>query len=284
MVKVIVLVIAIFPLICLAQNKPTLKDIPVDVFVNGGNTNVSDLFLTSKETKSKVKILFDEQKLPHELTGINADFQVYWEAFSSQWKWIKFREEDTPLLLFTGLNSYTDEREFVEIYDPELPAPRLFGEPGRLIAFKKHPYTNELILFTHQYPCCRYASHNIYTLRSIGKEIKSKDRFFVGRDAGDMVGPFFPDTVTFEATYKTLEKKTILRWSPKVVQKNAFLERSNTNIIISYNQGAVYKVLAKQGEWRYVIMFNGISEESSAVINHVNFKNKGVYGWIKSER
>ena len=266
-----------------AQVKTSLEDIPVNVFVNDGNTNVESIMFDADNTKSKVKILFDKKEIIHELTGPNSSFDRYWEAFGSQWKWVRFRKNESPILLFTGLNSYTDEREFVELYDPELEKSRLFAESGRIIAFKRHPLTNELILYTHKYPCCRYSSHNIFTIRYINKEIKSKDRFFVGRDSGDMVGPFFPDSVSFDGKYKRLEEKTLLRWSPKIVETNAFLERAHTNAIIHYEKGALYKELARQGEWIYVLMLNGISEEASAVINHVNFTNKGVYGWIKSE-
>lgn len=283
MTKYIVLSILLTPIFAFSQVKPSLQDIPVGVFVNDGNTNISKVFTDLNETKAKVQVLFDKQEMIHELTGPNASFERYWEAFGSQWKWVRFREEDSPLLIFTGLNSYTDEREFVEIYDPERKKSRLFAEPGRLIAFKKHPFTDEIILYSHRYPCCRYSSHNIYVIRYVNDEIKSKDRFFVGRDSGDMVGPFFPDSVSFTGTYKKLESKTLLRWSPEVVESNAFLERAHTNAIIHYEKGAIYKELAVQGKWTYVLMLNGISEESSPVINHVNFKNKGVYGWIRNE-
>tara|TARA_B100000508_G_scaffold141026_1_gene145296 strand:+ start:81297 stop:82148 length:852 start_codon:yes stop_codon:yes gene_type:complete len=282
MKKIVIVSLLFFSGIINAQIKPSLTTIPVSVFVNNAQTTIEDIIVEGNQTKKKVEELFNNNVLVHELTGPDADFSIYWEAFGSQWKWIKFRKDEAPLLIFLGLNSYTDEREYVELYDVSKgKQARLFAEPGRLIAYKRHPLTDELILYTHKYPCCRSASHNIYTLRRINGEIKSKDRFFIGRDSGDMVGPFYPDSVQFDGEYKQLEQKTALRWSPAVVEENAFEMRAQTNIIIHYEKGALYKELAIQDDWIFVIMYTGISEETSPVINHVNFKNKGVYGWIK---
>lgn len=271
--------------ICLnsySQIKPSLVEVPVTIFVNGGNTNVSEILLDQDNTKEKVEDLYNRREIVHDLTGPDADFNQYWEAFGDQWHWVQFRESDAPLLLFLGLNSFTDEREYVELYDPSKDkSPRLFANPGRLIAFKRHPFTDELILYTHLYPCCRSASHNIFTLRYINGEIKSKDRFFVGRDSGDMVGPFFPDSVYHDTSYYELTENTTLRWSPAVVTENAFEQRARTNIIAHYEKGAIYKILGEQDNWLYVVMFSGITDESTPVINPVNFKFKGVYGWIR---
>lgn len=282
MKKFILSGLILIPLLAITQIKPSLVEIPVDVFINKGKTTIEDIFIRSEVTKDKVRSLFERKEFFHELTGDEAEFESYWEAFGSQWHWIKFRENESPLLLFLGLNSFTDEREYVEIYDPEKKKnSRLFAEPGRLIAYKRHPLTNELILFSHKYPCCRSASHNIFTIRSIHDDIKVKDRFFIGRDSGDMKGPFFPDSVSFDGKYEKLTERSLLRWSPAVVEENAFEQRAKTNAIIHYEKGAIHKVLAINREWKYVIMYSGIAEERSSVINHVNFKHKGVYGWIK---
>lgn len=270
------------PLMGYTQIKPSLVEIPVEVFINKGKSTIKDIFIEHENTKEEVRSLFEQKEIVHELTGDGADFESYWEAFGNQWHWIRFRENESPLLLFLGLNSFTDEREYVEIYNPEKKKnSRLFAKAGRLIAYKRHPLTKELILFSHKYPCCRSASHNIFTIRRVYDEIKVKDRFFIGRDSGDMKGPFFPDSVHYNGKYEKLTERALLRWSPEVVTENAFEQRARTNAIIHYEKGAIHKVLAQKGKWKYVIMYSGIAEETSPVINHVNFKYKGVYGWIK---
>jgi hypothetical protein len=280
--KIFLLSIGLLPFVIYSQTSPSLTEIPVEVFINDGVSSIEDIFVESSKTKSEVRNLFDGRQINHELALQGADFNTYWETFANEWHWVKFRKDEAPLLLFLGLNSFTDEKEYVEIYDPKKESnARLFAKAGRLIAYKKHPLTNELILYSHKYPCCRSASHNIYTIRKIHDEIKYKDRFFIGRDSGDMTGPFFPDSASFNGEYEKLEEKTVLRWSPEVVEENAFIERAKTNAIIHYEKGAIYKKLAEKGDWHYVIMYSGISEEMSPVINHLNFKFKGVYGWIK---
>src|SRR5690554_1337005 len=102
-------------------------------------------------------------------------------------------------------------------------------------------FTDELILFVHRYPCCKSASHNIFNIRQINENIKFHDRFFVGRDTGDMVGPFFPERVNHDGKYHFLTKKTELRWSPAVFSENAFEGWTESNLMIPYNKGAMYK-------------------------------------------
>ena len=272
----------IIPYFISAQNSPSLVDIPSDVFVNNAKTNIQEILIDDDGIKSEVKFLFENQALYHELTGSDSSFERYWEAFKSNWHKVKFRENDTPLLLFMGLSSFSDEREFLELYDPSKPeSSKLYAEAGRLIGYKVHPRTKELILFSHKYPCCKSASHNIYTIRYLSGKIISTDRFFVGRDSGDMAGEFFPDTAEHTASYLQLEEQKLLRWSPSIIRANAFLQRANTNAIIHYEKGAVYKQLYEIDGWAYVLFFSGIAEEKSNVINYMNFKNKGVYGWFK---
>jgi hypothetical protein len=272
----------LIPFIISAQNSPSLVDIPTNVFINNAKEDIEDILIADDNIKKEVMHLFENQFLYHELTESTSSFERYWEAFKSNWHKVKFRKNDTPLLLFMGLSSFSDEREFLEIYDPSnLESPKLYAEAGRLIAYKTHPRTKELILFSHKYPCCKSASHNIYTIRYLSGKIISKDRFFVGRDSGDMAGDFFPDSVTHNANYHKLEERKLLRWSPSIITTNAFLQRAETNAIIYYEKGAIYKRLIELDGWTYVIMFSGIAQEKSSVINYMNFKNKGVYGWLK---
>lgn len=266
------------------QENPTLVDIPYKVFVNGGTNDFKKILYQDDSIKIKIKKLYSNNELfGFDLLPPTHDFAAFWAHYKNQWFYVKFRDKGAPLLLFKGLKTHEDEREYIEIYDlSKKPGhPLLFSSVGKLLAYKYHPFTNGLILFVHQYPCCRSASHDIYTLRELNGELHSTFKFFVGRDRGDMVGPFFPDKVKFSSNYNILEEKTELRWSPAIVNKNAFLDWTDSNLIIHYNKGALYKILYDNGEWQFVLFLNGIAEEQSMMLNYTNFENRGVYGWIK---
>jgi hypothetical protein len=266
-----------------SQANPTLVDIPHEVFVNGGKVDFDQILYQEESLVEKVKTLHSNNELGHDLTVQTNNFEQYWARYKKQWHFVKFKNENAPLLLFSGLKNNFDEREYVELFDltKDRNQRMLFSEIGKLLAYKFHPFTNELILFVHKYPCCKSASHNIFTIRQVNDHLRYTDRFFVGRDIGDMVGPFFPKEVKYDGKYYFLEKRTELRWSPAVVNENAFEEWTESNLIIHYNEGAMYKILHEQGEWLFVLFFNGIAEEQSMMLNYTNFKNKGVYGWIK---
>ncbi len=266
-----------------AQVNPNLVNIPHEVFVNDGKTNFGEVLKQDASIEEKVKVLHSYNELGHDLTVITNNFNEYWKRYKSQWFYIYFNREQTPLLLFKGLKNNDDEREYIELFDTEKERNQrnIFSEVGRLLAYKIHPLTGEVILYTHKYPCCKSASHNVYRIRKTKDGLKINDRFFVGRDSGDMVGPFFPEKVTFSEKYFKLNERTEVRWSPAVVNENAFEDWTESNLIINYNKGAVYKVLHEKDNWQFVVFFNGIAEEQSMVLNYTNFKNKGVYGWIK---
>lgn len=263
-----------------SQENPTLVDIPHEVFVNGGKTDFESFLFVDASLKEKVQQLHKDNELGHEHAF---DFKLYWNHYKDQWHYIQFHESKEVYLIFIGLKFFDDEREYVEIFDIKKDGgPKLiYSTIGRLLAYKHHSFTNELVLFIHEYPCCRSASHSIYTVRNIGNDINIKKRFFVGRDIGDMVGPFFPMTVNFSDKYEILKEKTELRWSPAIVEENAYINWTHSNFMIHYNPGAVYKVLHEINGWQFVIMYSGIAEEQSMVLNYTNFKYTGVYGWIK---
>ena len=265
------------------QSNPTLMDIPVDVFVNGGKVNFDSILFKDTVLKEKVRILHSYNELTHDLTVQTNSFQQYWKRFAKNWYLIQFKKEEEPILLFKGFANVTDEREYVQIYDLEKERNQrmVFNTVGRLLAYKFHPFTDELILFVHEYPCCVSASHQVYRIRQIHGNIQHTNCFFVGRDHGGMVGPFFPEKVSFSGKYHQLTQKTMLRWSPAVVKKNAFPNWAETNEMIHYEKGALYKILHQQKGWQFVIFYNGISHEQSRVMNYTNFSNRGVYGWIK---
>ncbi|HLV43163.1 MAG TPA: hypothetical protein VKY37_12855 [Brumimicrobium sp.] len=284
MTKYIILILSILCIqSSIGQVNPTLVDIPHEVFVNGGTNDFQQVLFKDETIAKKVKVLHAYDELDHEFTVQTHSFEQYWSRFEKQWHYIQFKESSQPLLIFTGLKISNDEREFVEIFNMknERTQRQLFSDVGKLLAFKKHPFTGETILFVHKYPCCQSASHNIYAIRQIKDELRFPDRFFVGRDIGDMVGPFFPEKVNHDGKHHFLNKKTELRWSPAIVNENAFENWTESNLIIHYNEGAMYKILHDQDEWQFVLFFNGIAEEQSMMLNYTNFTNKGVYGWIK---
>lgn len=261
----------------------TLVDIPSTVFVNKGKTNF-DSILHRENIKEKVEELFNQKILYHDYTlevHPNSNFKTYWSVFQNKWSTIDLNNDGNHEMILQGHISAFDEKEYIEIYK-QAPSgwEKIHGEVGRLLAYKVHPNTKKLVLYQHRYPCCNSASHNIITVRLVNEKIMTQSRFFVGRDSGDMVGPFFPDSVIYSSSFLQLNEKTLLRWSPAVVEQDAFTNYSETNVIIHYEKGAYYKLLYKKDDWAFVLMYSGIVNEPAVVINPANFINKPVYGWI----
>lgn len=264
-----------------------LKDVPAHVFVNHGKTNFDSVFV-NVDLEPIVKDIFHQGILFHDYTlevHPSSNFQTYWSVFKVRWFAVDMKNDGDLVYIMLGKTSSLDEKEYVEIYTrgSDQKYHRSFAEAGKLLAYKIHPNTQEVMLYHHRYPCCYSASHNIYTIRFLNGQIHLKDRFFVGRDTGDMVGPFFPEKVVYPIENKLLDTETILYWSPEVVKTKAFQNYSETNRIATYSRGSVYKELYKQGAWSFVVLFSGISSEPSAVINPTNFENRAVYGWMMLE-
>lgn len=273
--------------ICYAEYA-TLKEIPSQVFAENAKTTMDSIWITNFDLKSAVEQIYNSPSLLFHEGAISENpsnlFENYWNDKKDNWKAIRFQKSGKISVLFEGKVFSNDTKEYVEIYHPlndkyEL----IWQEYGSLFAYHIQPYTKEIVLFQHKYPCCQSASHNTYRVRLINEKIHAKKRFFVGRDEGDMVGPFFPAQAQHDNKFFYLEKETILRWSPKIVDSNAFENRSHTNEIISYQKGSCYKILAQQNDWSFVLMFSGIMEKKSAVINYINFIHTPVYGWMKIE-
>lgn len=288
MKHLLVILSVLFSFSILAETA-SLKDIPSNVFVNKGKTDFETLLIQKEGLKEKIKILFQQKDLlQHEFSKFfdsNANFDNYWKVHAQNWYEVTFNKHGDKLLLYYGKVMRSDIKEHVEIYKiTENGAQRLWADHGNLLAYQYHPYTKELVLYQHKYPCCNSASHTIIQLRFIDGEILTKDRFFVGRDTGDMVGPFYPDSVRYPKKFEHLEEKTLLRWSPAVVSENAFLGRTQENKMIHFKEGAIYQVLFSNEEWDFVLMFNGINEEQSMVLNHTNFINRPIYGWMRRKK
>lgn len=267
----------------------SLKEVPSNVFVNKGLTDFERILLKNKGLKQKVEELFQVRNLlQHESSKVfdkKASFSKYWKQHQDNWFEVVFNKKGDKVLLYFGKVIQSDIKEHVEIYkEADGEYTRIWADHGNLLAYKFHPFTKELVLYQHKYPCCNSASHHIVQLRLIEGRIINKERFFVGRDNGDMKGPFYPDTVTFPKQFNQLEEKTMLRWSPAEITEDAFTGRTHENKIIHFNKGAIYQVFFSNDEWSFVLLFNGISEEQSMVLNHTNFKNRPVYGWIRRKK
>jgi hypothetical protein len=265
----------------------TLTQIPAQVFAEGGKTDIANLWQTDFDVKSAVETLFyTSNMLLHEgsiTDNPNNTFEAYWSNKSKNWKAIRFQEKGEISIVFIGKTFTSEIKENIEIYHViNGKYKQIWSEYGKIIAYHIHPYTKEIILFQHQYPCCESSSHNVFRIRLLNNNVHVRKRFFVGRDKGDMVGPFFPESADHSSDFHYLPEVTILRWSPAEVTENAFINRSESNEIISYNKGASFKILAQQDGWLFVLMFSGIMEGQSAVINYMNFLNTPVYGWIKT--
>lgn len=286
--KLLILLLAVLYLNLVKGESATLTEIPANVFVENGKTDFDILWLSDCDIKSEVEKIFNTPNLLFhqgaKTESPSNSFLTYWEKQKDNWKAIRFQKNGELSLIFTGKTFEYDIKENIEIYHQNEKTFKLvWSENGRLVAYHIHPYTKEILLFQHKYPCCQSSSHNLFRIRLINNEIISNNRFFVGRDTGDMVGPFFPEKAVHDRTFHELKEITTLRWSPAKIDSNAFVNRSESNEIIRYNKGASYKILARQNNWLFVLMFSGIMEGPSAVMNYMNFINVPVYGWIKTE-
>ncbi len=261
-----------------------MPDIPWQLFVNGGRTDFDSVLVADDEfVRHEVKMMFDNDQLSHPYTkayDLKADFEVYWKIFGKYWRRCDLNKDDRFELFFNGVVNMEDSMEVFQIYVlKDIDYETVYDRPGRLIAYKIHPLTGEVILFHHQYPCCNNASHNINTVRLIDGKANLRKKYFVARDS-EMKGRFFPKTVLYEDDYSILERKTMLRWSGEVIRYGAWM-RSPSNEIVHYAAGTPYRVLAIEEGWKYVLMCGPPEKERSKVINPDNFEDVKVYGWIR---
>lgn len=286
--KIILFVLAVLCLNWSFGSTANMRSIPSELLVNGLITDLSDIKIINEGTKEKVALLFSQNKLNHDLTKYispDADFELYWEAFGSYWFEVALENPRSNHLVFNGFSFYEESKEVFEIFqfDEHQNGSKIYMELGNVIGYKRHPRTKEIILYVHNYPCCKSASHSLFRVRSINNTIKVKERFFVGRDSGDMVGPFFPDTTVFPSSVDTLKKEVLLRWSPIIIDSGAFEGRAETNQIIHFKVNALFIELGEKENWKYVLFLNGIKEEMSAVLHYSNFLRKPIYGWVRKE-
>jgi hypothetical protein len=261
-----------------------LTDVPSDVFVNGGRTDF-DAIINQEDVALEVEQLFKRGVLFHDYTleiHPNSNFKTYWSVFQKRWFAVDLNNDGVIELIMIGKVTAMEEKEYLEIWvkDADDIYQKNFAEVGKPLAYKFQPNTGEIVLFHHRYPCCYSASHNIIELRLLNGKIKQRDRYFLGRDDGKMVGPFYPDKVNYTDQVNYLKVITPVYWSPAVVEQHAFPNYTETNLIIHYNAGATYHELHRENDWAFVLLHSGIMEEPSMVINALNFIHRPVYGWI----
>ena len=255
------------------------------IFVNGGLTDFSILFKsTDSELKSKVQVLFDEDCLDHPFSKAydqNATFQHYWQSNEKLWYSLDMNKDGVNELIFQSeLNS--NESESIEIYSLKSKKYKLiFGDSGHLLAYKIHPNTKEIILFHHKYPCCSASSHNINMVRLVGGEIILRKKYFVARNEC-MKGDFFPQKVRYTPQYFMLQRNTIVRWCPEIIDEKAS-DAFSTNSIATYPKGVQYRILAEEKGWKYVLLC-GIplkKEAGKGIISAENFTDTHVFAWLQ---
>lgn len=257
------------------------------LFIFQPKTNFDSITLSNEALKSKmIEYLFVNDLIDHQGTKAynpGAQFVSYYKQYKDLYKLMDLNRDGIPELLFNGYVSETDDREHVEIWGSKNGAVyRIYRDIGHLLAYKIHPNTHEILLYHHQYPCCVNASHNLNRLRLIGEKMQLVKRYFLGRDK-DMVGPFFPKKSLFTGKFRALKKKTPVYWSPAIVEKHAWKQRSASNRIAHYDSLTVYTILASEKKWQFVLMKGAPTEEKNLVINPKNFKDTWIYCWIREE-
>ncbi|MDH4473220.1 MAG: hypothetical protein QE487_11480 [Fluviicola sp.] len=260
-----------------------------ELFIHQPQTDLAAITKNDDALKEKwVRSLFDRDILNHEGTkafSVTADFNAYYADFKERFRLIDLNNDGTPELVFDGFVSKDDEKEHVEIFcSVKGELTRIYDEIGHILAYKIHPNTQEILLYHHQYPCCLNASHNLNRLRLVEGKLQAVKRYFLGREAGDMKGTFFPKKTRFTSKLKETKKEVQLRWSGSVITKNAWTRRVQSNVIAPYKKGSLYKVLAEEKQWLFVRMQTPPEIGENKVVNPNNLQETAVYGWLEKRK
>ena len=240
-----------------------------------------------KVKRGMVEKLFNADLLDHFGTkayAVDADFSTYYTKQKDHFWLIDMNADSVPEIVFSGYTDPTDDREYFEVYLwNDGSGKRLCREVGHLLAYKVNSNTNEVLLYHHQYPCCSNASHNLNRLRLIKGKLQQLRSYFLGKEK-DMVGPFLPKSSTFTGKYKTSKNAFKLNWSPAIVRTNAWIGRSNSNQIAGFDRLTVYVELAREKDWRFILVKNApVPENGNRVINTSNFTSTYIYGWVREK-
>ena len=254
--------------------------------INNLQTQVDSIYLASPEKEKIIKDLYEQKIINHFLEDEERkNFPKYYDLYAKYWHLVDLNQDGKPELLFQGKYEFTDDRAYTEIYTKEVENYQLnYVEIGALIGFKINPFSNEIVLFTHEYPCCESYTHNLTQLRFIGGEIKAKKKFFIARDKGDMKGKFFPDSLSFKSTYEFTTTVTTIYWSDSPILTDAFtggFRRLENNIICRFPKNTSYKPLAETETALYVLITGNPKVETGLPINPSNLEMLPIYGWIQ---
>ncbi len=254
-----------------------------ELFVNDGRTDYdSVLFLDEEFLKYELKIMFDNNLLDHPFTKLEDSkntFENYWNKYKYNWRKCDLNKDDRFELFFNGITNWSDSTESFQIYElKDIDYELVYNHIGNLIAYKIQPFTKEIILFHHKYPCCDNASHYINSVRFLKSKIHLRQKYFVARE-GDMKGNFFPEAVFYEDLYSLTKKNTRVYWSDKKIWRA--WKRSGSNQITKYKEDMPYKVLAVKDGMKYVLISGQPIIEANKVINPANFESVKIFGWIK---
>jgi hypothetical protein len=118
-------------------------------------------------------------------------------------------------------------------------------------------------------------------VRLVGDEIILRKKYFVARNEG-MKGDFFPQKVRYTPQYYTLNRNTVVRWCPEIIDEKAS-DAFSTNSIGTYPKGVQYRILAEEKGWKYVLLC-GIplkKEAGNGIISPENFTDTHVFAWLQ---
>lgn len=265
----------------------TMTRVNPSLFIHKPLTDFDEVVIADANLlREKVKAVFDADLINHKgskgYEGTTADFELYYSHFARSWRLVDMNNDGNPELIFNGLITAEDDREYLEVYAFEKGKPeQLFNTVGHLLAYLIQPNTKEVLLFHHQYPCCINASHNLNRLRLVKGKIQQIKRYFLGRDSG-MKGKFFPDKVSFTGKYRHTSETVELRWSGSIINKDAWFQRSPSNVVAHFEAPVTYKILAQENGWYFVLMHSPPIQEKNSVINPANFAETAIYGWMES--
>ncbi|SFT42514.1 hypothetical protein SAMN05216474_0493 [Lishizhenia tianjinensis] len=256
--------------------------------IHGLRTHVDSVFIATPELKEAVKTLYTGKMINHYLEDDGREnFETYFSLYKEFWHFIDLNQDGQLELLFQGKYEATDDRAYTEIYTlSENKYVLSYVEIGALLGYKINPNNNEIILYTHEYPCCESYTHNISTLRFIRGEIKVKKKFFIARDKEDMKGEFFPDSLHFKGTYQISKQEIALYWSPTPITENAFvggIRRLQTNLICHFPEHTLFRILAETPDAYYILITGKAKEENGLPINVANLEMIPIYGWIQKK-
>lgn len=263
------------------------KELPSNTFFKHLNTNLDSLF-SREDLKNKIEKKYLAKELNHYYVDAErTNFIAYWKIYQNSWHSIDLNNDGTSEIIFQGVYEKNDQEEYTEIYiQKDGTLELIYLEQGELNAYQINPFTNEIDLFTHEYPCCEKYIHNIVRLRLVQGKIKESNKVFLGREGHDMQGPFFPSNFKSSSNFEKLSSSTPLYWSDSIVKIDAYKTVGKiipSNKIATFPEHSYFKVLGKHGKWTFVLISAIATDEKSQSINTKNIEYVPIYGWMRLE-